>query len=444
MPSVRSGSRVRRPVPVSGTLQQLGHRIRRARVDAGLSQAQLGTPHFTRAYVSAIELGKVRPAMKSLEFLADKLGKPVSFFVADEEADRRRDERILQLARANQLVAEGRAREAIGLIEPLLASATTSSERADLQRGLGRALREAGINGPAVAALSDAIQIFKVLGDREQLARAHGELGACLVQLMSFGEAEAELEQALVAISKGDLVDPVAKVHVLYNLGLCAYGRGDFRTALDHFQRAEQEGSDIGDPKWLGSLFAAIGMSRQETGDFESAVMYLRRSETLFESINNRVRASEIKFQTAIALRALGHKTKSNETYAAALAGARASGHVPLAIRIGTALALAMAEDGDYDDAVARAEGVVMDADATGESTLRVVARFALGRALRKVDSGRAEQVLRDGAAIIEHLPSNRMFAELYVELSEVLAENGLSDDALNYSRRAYLATRQR
>jgi len=231
---------------------------------------------------------------------------------------------------------------------------------------------------------------------------------------------------------------------VLYNLGLCAYGRGDFRTALDHFQRAEQEGSDIGDPKWLGSLFAAIGMSRQETGDFESAVMYLRRSETLFESINNRVRASEIKFQTAIALRALGHKTKSNETYAAALAGARASGHVPLAIRIGTALALAMAEDGDYDDAVARAEGVVMDADATGESTLRVVARFALGRALRKVDSGRAEQVLRDGAAIIEHLPSNRMFAELYVELSEVLAENGLSDDALNYSRRAYLATRQR
>lgn len=441
MPTVRT--RIRRPAPVSGTLQQLGDRIRQARLDAGLSQAQLGSPHFTRAYISAVELGKARPAMKSLEFMADKLGKPVSFFVADEEADRRRKERIAQLARGNQLVAEGRAREAIELIEPLIASATASSERADLQRGLGRALREAGMNGAAVAALSDAILVFKVLGDREQLARARGELGACLVQLMSYGEAEAELDQALVAMAKGELTDPVAKVHVLYNLGLCAYGHGDFKTALERFQRAEREGADIGDPKWLGSLFAAIGMSRQETGDYESAVMYLRRSETLFESINNRARALEIKFQAAIALRALGHKQKSTETYAVALAGARAAGHTMLAIRIGTALALVMAEDGDYENAVARAEEVCLEADTAGEASLQVVARFALGRALRKVDPKRSEQVLREGVAFAEHLPANPMFAELFGELSDVLAQNGVSEEALTYSRRAYRAARQ-
>ena len=88
MPQVRT--RVRRPAPVSESLQQIGDRIRQARTEAGLSQAQLGAPHFTRAYVSAIELGKVRPAMKSLEFLADRLGKPASYFLEDAEADRRR------------------------------------------------------------------------------------------------------------------------------------------------------------------------------------------------------------------------------------------------------------------------------------------------------------------------------------------------------------------
>src|SRR6266542_5686445 len=99
-------------------LQQLGERIRRARVDSGLSQAQLGTPHFTRAYVSAVELGKVRPAMKSLEFMAGKLGKPVSFFMEDEDIARRRLERDAVAAHAKQLVSEGKAGEAIELLLP--------------------------------------------------------------------------------------------------------------------------------------------------------------------------------------------------------------------------------------------------------------------------------------------------------------------------------------
>jgi transcriptional regulator with XRE-family HTH domain len=46
-----------------------------------LSQAQLGSPYYTRAHVSAIELGKIRPAMKSLEHMAAKLGKAASYFL---------------------------------------------------------------------------------------------------------------------------------------------------------------------------------------------------------------------------------------------------------------------------------------------------------------------------------------------------------------------------
>src|SRR5689334_17988434 len=102
MPKVRT--RVRRPAPVSQSLQQIGERIRKARADAGLSQAQLGAPHFTRAYVSAIELGKVRPAMKSLEFMAEKLGKPTSYFMEDAEAERRRQDRELAIRSAEALL----------------------------------------------------------------------------------------------------------------------------------------------------------------------------------------------------------------------------------------------------------------------------------------------------------------------------------------------------
>src|SRR5579859_7318350 len=121
MPQVRT--RVRRPAPVSASLAQIGERIRKARTEAGLSQAQLGAPHFTRAYVSAIELGKVRPAMKSLEFMAGKLGKQTSYFLEDGSADRRRQERELEIRSAEAMLSRQTAAKAAELATTLLESA---------------------------------------------------------------------------------------------------------------------------------------------------------------------------------------------------------------------------------------------------------------------------------------------------------------------------------
>jgi ribosome-binding protein aMBF1 (putative translation factor) len=57
-------------------LANLGERIRTLRTERGLSQAQLGAPYFTRAHVSAIELGKILPALTTLVHFARKLGIP--------------------------------------------------------------------------------------------------------------------------------------------------------------------------------------------------------------------------------------------------------------------------------------------------------------------------------------------------------------------------------
>src|SRR5438552_16286568 len=148
--ATRSSTRRRSPAPLTASLEGLGQRIKNARTAAGLSQAQLGQPHFTRAYVSALELGKIRPAMKSLEFLAAKLGKPVAHFVEDEEQERKRRERELKLARAGQLISEGAARDAVSELKDLDDHGLSLEERSLLKRTLGRALLESG--NPAEAA----------------------------------------------------------------------------------------------------------------------------------------------------------------------------------------------------------------------------------------------------------------------------------------------------
>ena len=59
----------------------LGSKIKAARMAAGLSQRQLCGEHITRNMLSQIENGSAHPSMKTLGYLAERLEKPVSYFL---------------------------------------------------------------------------------------------------------------------------------------------------------------------------------------------------------------------------------------------------------------------------------------------------------------------------------------------------------------------------
>lgn len=64
---------------------ELGEKLRQARLEANLSQRALCGGEITRNMLSRIEHGAARPSMKTLQYLAARLGKPVSYFL-DETA----------------------------------------------------------------------------------------------------------------------------------------------------------------------------------------------------------------------------------------------------------------------------------------------------------------------------------------------------------------------
>lgn len=63
---------------------ELGEKLRNARLEAGLSQRQLCGDVITRNMLSQIENGSANPSMATLQYLAGKLGKPISFFLQEE------------------------------------------------------------------------------------------------------------------------------------------------------------------------------------------------------------------------------------------------------------------------------------------------------------------------------------------------------------------------
>ncbi len=63
----------------------LGQKIKSARKELGLTQAELVGDRITRNQLSLIENGINNPSIPTLEFLAERLGRPVSYFLSDDD-----------------------------------------------------------------------------------------------------------------------------------------------------------------------------------------------------------------------------------------------------------------------------------------------------------------------------------------------------------------------
>ena len=61
----------------------LGQRLRQARLEANMSQRALCGEEITRNMLSRIENGAAKPSMKTLQYLAARLGKPMSYFLEE-------------------------------------------------------------------------------------------------------------------------------------------------------------------------------------------------------------------------------------------------------------------------------------------------------------------------------------------------------------------------
>src|SRR6266545_858762 len=81
------------------TEETIGVRLKRLRLERGLSQRELAGPGVSYAYISRIEAGTRQPSVKALRMLARKLGVSADYLETGSEI-RDTDERELRIADA--------------------------------------------------------------------------------------------------------------------------------------------------------------------------------------------------------------------------------------------------------------------------------------------------------------------------------------------------------
>lgn len=122
----------------------LGQKLRQARQEAGLSQRQLCADVITRNMLSLIENGSAKPSMDTLQYLAGRLGKPVSYFLEEQAVT---SPNQASMAAARQAFAN---RDNAGVLRALEAYRAPDPVF-DQERGLLAALAQLGQAEQAIA-----------------------------------------------------------------------------------------------------------------------------------------------------------------------------------------------------------------------------------------------------------------------------------------------------
>src|SRR2546421_12451954 len=95
---VASGCEVEKIVAMAKR-ESIAERLRRLRIERGLSQRDLSSPGVSYAYISRIEAGARTPSVKALRMLARKLGVSVEYLETGRDLGES-EERELRLADA--------------------------------------------------------------------------------------------------------------------------------------------------------------------------------------------------------------------------------------------------------------------------------------------------------------------------------------------------------
>jgi transcriptional regulator with XRE-family HTH domain len=159
---------------VSG--ETLGQRIRRARLERGLTLAQVAGEDFSRAFLNQVEMGRSQPSTRVLRVIATRLGQPLDHLMGGAELDRE-----LAVERARLALARRRPRRALELLAGALEE--RSPLGSDARLCAAQALVELGRDDEAGWLLAEEERSLRARGDAHRLRRLQGVLSGRTARL---------------------------------------------------------------------------------------------------------------------------------------------------------------------------------------------------------------------------------------------------------------------
>ncbi|HEV3123063.1 MAG TPA: tetratricopeptide repeat protein [Candidatus Dormibacteraeota bacterium] len=301
-------------------IPQVGERIRRLRLQRGMSQSELAGGRLTKGFISQVESGRSHPSADSLRFIASRLAVPLTALMPGVELSQ---QQAFLLRAAESELGLGNASAAqthLDEVEPLLTSPRERSWHLRM-RGEARLLQSR-----ADEAVEDGLLAFDLVATADApeeatracnlLGKAHHVAGRLPAALLYFDRAAAFAEHRSVG--------PVLRAMIHSNRGTTHMRLGDLAHALEAYDAARASAEDAEDLKQLAIAHMGLGEAARQRGDLPSAIASAERAVTLLERIELRQLQTQILHNIGDAYADLGDREQARAHQERALRAGRA------------------------------------------------------------------------------------------------------------------------
>ncbi|MGI6038036.1 MAG: tetratricopeptide repeat protein [Limnochordia bacterium] len=284
----------------------LGEKVKYLRKRLGMTQQELAGNDFTKSFISQIEKNEANPSLKSLQIIASRLDKSVSFFLDETQGvdDLERSPKVDQLI----IMGQGFARhrdwpQAINCYEQALDLCSPSDfhRRGTCLYNLGSALWHNKERAKAANKLEEAIQEFQLAQNHLGLVNTQNLLGVLYADLGNWKESVNYLEQALELLeAQTNIDDDYLKLRILTNLslGLCRLERLD--EALGYIEGALSLCNETTDYYKFGELQMALAYIHKVNGQLPSALEATQKALRFFQAVGHQNRLPQVYVNLAI------------------------------------------------------------------------------------------------------------------------------------------------
>jgi tetratricopeptide (TPR) repeat protein len=418
-----------------GIATEVGARIRRARLAAGLTQATLAEGRYTKAYISALENGLSKPSLAALNFIAERLGLPVTHFLGEAQPAWSRIEADLHLA-------SGDWQKAADAYRSLLETEKQPVRRAELERGLAEALVRLEAPDEALRLAASAAAAFDAAGAPEDAAMARYWLALAFYQREDEAESASLLRSLLDGVRAGLKVEPAWEARLLIALASVEGRTGEENRAIGYLEEARALLGDVDDRR-RAAFLSSLAISYRERGDHEAAIRLANQALARYREAYLDREVAVLENELALDYMAMGAIERARSHVATAEAGFRKVGDERGRAHIVESRAQIELAAGDLGAAEQLARDALDLARELGNHKAAISSSLTLARIARKAGDlrGGAERMEAAAALAREHARPQQL-RDILSEWADILAELGDDKGAFQLSREALALNR--
>lgn len=412
----------------------LGERVRFARRELGMSQAQLAGEELTKGFISQVEAGLVRPSLRSLQVIALRLGRSLDYFIGDESlagAKRRVFHRLAaQAAIERRDWGAVRHEATAALAQP----STLGPERATLLRYLATADTAEGKREQAFERLAEAMTLVDANSDATELAHLLHARGVLYVEHGQLAAGVESLEAARDVMEQREITDPRLRARTLVHLGTVYRRLHRTVKALATYELALAVASRSSELRLAAQSYMGVAVALYDAGELDSAIANYQRALGLFE------RVSDVGVELSVMQSLATVQFENGDMTAARATVDRCSERAALAgdVRVGAIVDVLRAritlEEGDAENALRLAEAAEHRLADVGDERQRADAlRVAAAADHARENYAASDRAYRAAIELLASIEDHPDLSTLAAEYAQKLRARGDLESAFAY-----------